>query len=397
MVATPTEKCAHMKKLMKVSALEATQARLTLCKAARIVVKVGTHTLASKVGKPNLANMKSLVAQVAALRAEGREVVVVSSGAVGMGLSALGLKVRPKRLEDLQMAAAIGQTRLMHTYQELFAAHGLLVGQLLLTKDDFHDRRRNLNARATLRNLLESGVIPIVNENDTVSVDEIRFGDNDMLASHISMLVDAEVLVLLTTVNGLQDRSGKRFKRIPVLGSITQSTKSLTSETKGSLSSGGMSSKLEAARLAQCNGIAVVIADGSNRTILQQVFSGADQGTLVLPDDPQVRLARKRWLAFVRRSKGEIRVDAGAATALTERNTSLLPVGITGVVGDFVAGDLVKICTSDGATIAKGLVNYTAVEVRLLKGCRSAEIVKILGARQFDEVVHRDNLVVLKD
>lgn len=370
--------------------------RETLSASRRVVVKVGTHTLASKTGKPNRQQLVRIVRQIANLHAAGKEVVLVSSGAVGMGLDALKLKRRPKRLEDLQMAAAIGQTRLMHTYQELFAAHELLVGQVLLTHDDLHDRRRNLNARATLRNLLSNGVIPIVNENDTVSVAEIRFGDNDLLAAHISLLVDAEVLLLLTTVNGLQDRSGSRAKRISCLLVDDTDAGTLVTSSKGSLSSGGMKSKIEAARLAQSNGVHVVIAPGNVATVIPDVLAGKDIGTLCVAQAPKVRLSRKRWLAFERRSKGDIVVDSGAAVALVERNTSLLPVGVTEVRGEFIAGDLVRICDAAGEAIAKGLVNYTAGEVRKLKGCRSSEIERVLGARQFDEVVHRDNLVVIR-
>ena len=372
------------------------ESRSKLRGVKRIVVKVGTHTLASASGRLHRPSLAKIVEQIADLHAAGYEVLLVSSGAVGMGLDALKRKVRPKNLAEMQMAAAIGQTRLMHVYQELFAKHRLLVAQILLTHDDFHDRTRNLNASTTLRGLLANGVIPIVNENDTVSVDEIRFGDNDHLAAHLSLLVDAELLVLLTTVNGVQDRSGPRAKRLKTLADIAQTNLGRNRLEKGRLSSGGMSAKLEAAGLAQENGIPVVIANGRSKNSLLSVMAGEDCGTLVLPKSSRIRGARKKWLAFSRRTKGAVVVDGGAAKALVDGNKSLLPVGVLDVEGEFSAGELVRVCTKKGEVIAKGLVNYSADDVLRLKGCRTNQIGQRIGSRQFDEIVHRDNLVLLE-
>ncbi|MCL4145431.1 UNVERIFIED_CONTAM: hypothetical protein GTU68_003683, partial [Idotea baltica] len=356
--------------------------RTSLPLVHRIVVKIGTHSLASKLGRPNRQNLERFVAQIAKLNKIGIEVVLVSSGAVGMGLDALKIKTKPKTLAQMQMAAAVGQSRLMHTYQELFAKHKLLVAQVLLTQDDFHNRGRNLNARATIRGLLENGVVPIVNENDAVSVDEIQFGDNDYLAAHLAMLVDADLLILLTTVNGLQDRSGARAKRVGVIEDINDRIRECSSSDRGVLSSGGMKTKLEAANLASSNGIAVVIADGRKKNSLCPIVEGEDIGSLVLPKKSSVKGARRQWLAYSRRPKGDVLIDDGAVRALIKGKKSLLAVGVIEVEGSFIAGDLIRVCSANGEAIAKGLVNYSAEEVSRLRGCTTAEITKRIGPRQ---------------
>ena len=375
-----------------------TAAREQLAKASRVVVKVGTHTLASVSGRPITSRMRAIAKDINWLRGQGKEVVLVSSGAVGMGLAALKRDSMSRRLSDLQMAAAVGQTRLMNRYQELFSKHGVVVGQVLLTSDDLHHRRRHLNARATLRKLIDNDVLPIVNENDTVSVDEIKMGDNDLLAAQVALLVDADALVLLTTVDGLRSYETTRSKRIPYLKKITKEELDHVSPSKGVLSSGGMRSKLEAAKQLVRAGRLVVIADGRKQEVLRNIFSGTEVGTLIGSErEADLKQSRKRWLAYSPRTKGVLEVDAGAAKALREKGRSLLPVGVTAVRGSFDAGALVSIFAARGKELARGLVSYSSAEIAVIKGRKTSEIEKILGARQFDEVVHRDNLVLVEE
>ncbi len=374
------------------------KARESLTQVRRIVVKVGTHTLASRTGRPNEARMRAIAGNISMLHRAGMEVVLVSSGAVGMGLSALKLSTRPKRLADLQMAAAVGQARLMSKYQELFLKQNILVGQVLLTSADLHHRTRHLNARATLTNLLSNGIVPIINENDAISVDEIRVGDNDTLAAQVSLLLNADALVLLTTVNGLRKFSGKRSTRVPFIRKVDSRTYSLVSDGTGDLSVGGMRTKLDSASQVVSTGGVVVIADGRKPDTLKRIFRGEDVGTLVGEAQPRDLMdSKQRWLAFFPRAKGSVQVDAGAAKAILTRGKSLLPVGVTGTQGSFEAGALVTIADNDGKTIARGLVSYSSDEIATIQGCRTSEIEKLLGARQFDEIVHRDNMVLLEN
>ena len=376
-------------------------ARKKLASSRRVVVKIGSRVLVQRNGRPDTRRMAALVAGLAALRKAGREVIVVSSGAIASGLQALGMKQKPDDLPTLQMAAAVGQSRLMAAYDRLFARKKCRIGQVLLTHDDLEHRRRHLNARNTMLKLLDHGVVPIVNENDVVSVDEIKFGDNDALASRTAMLVEADLLVLLTTVNGFHaaDAKGRR-RRVGFLTGITADTLSHT-QGKGSVfSTGGMASKLISAAEAARMGTTVVIADGRQDSILQKVVAGADVGTLI----PAADLAaaangtlshRRRWVAFFHHAKGRITVDDGARTALLQRGKSLLPVGIREVAGAFAPGDLVEILDLSGQRIAQGLSEYSSAEVRLLKGFKTERIQELLGADAPGEVIHRDNLVVV--
>ena len=376
-------------------------ARKLLASSRRVVVKIGSRVLVQRNGRPDARRMANLVKGIAALHHAGREVIVVSSGAIACGLQALGMKKKPEDLPTLQMAAAVGQSRLMAAYDQLFARRKCRIGQVLLTHDDLEHRRRHLNARNTLLKLLEHGVIPIINENDVVSVDEIKFGDNDALASRSAMLVQADLLVLLTTVNGFHAPDAKgRSRRVPYLTDVTADTLS-HAKGKGSLfSTGGMASKLTSAAEAAWMGTPVVIADGRKTDILQTVAAGADVGTLIPGTAPATDADgtlnhRRRWVAFFHHAKGSLSVDDGARDALLLRGKSLLPVGIRTVSGDFSAGDLVDIQDLAGRRIAQGLTEYSSTEIRLLKGLRTAKIRELLGPDSPDDLIHRDNLVVL--
>ncbi|MDF1662118.1 MAG: glutamate 5-kinase [Planctomycetota bacterium] len=364
----------------------------------RVVVKVGTRVLVDESGRPNETRLRALVSQLAALNQSKLEVVLVSSGAIGAGMEALGLSSRPKSLRDLQMAAAVGQTRLMSRYSELFAEHDIVIGQVLLTHSDLEHRTRHLNARHTMMNLMNHSIVPIVNENDVVAIEEIKFGDNDHLASLVAMLVDADLLILLTSVNGLQapgQESGS-LERVPYLEDITKETLALTWGKESQLSTGGMASKLQSAGSAVSVGIPVVIADGRDETVLTKVMSGEDCGTFIGRLDKQLSLrGKKRWIAFFNRPEGSLIVDDGACRAVREQGRSLLPIGIRKVEGQFDIGAVVAIKNLTGATIAQGLVDYSSDHIRLIRGHNSEEVTELLGSKHDDEVVHRDNLVLL--
>ena len=374
--------------------------RKKLTSAHRVVVKIGSRALVQSNGRPDTRRMAALVDGIAALHREGREVIVVSSGAIACGLQALGMKKRPDDLPTLQMAAAVGQSRLMAAYDKLFARKKCRIGQVLLTHDDLEHRRRHLNARNSMLKLLEHGVMPIVNENDVVSVDEIKFGDNDALASRSAMLVEADLLVLLTTVNGFRATDAKgRSRKVDFLPGVTSETLSHAKGKGSAFSTGGMASKLTSAAEAASMGTTVVIANGRQDGILQKIVSGANVGTLIPAssadiDTPSSMNHRRRWVAFFHHAQGRITVDDGAREALLLRGKSLLPVGIRDVSGDFSPGDLVEILDLAGQRIAQGLSEYSSAELRLLKGLKTEKIRELLGNESPGEVIHRDNLVI---
>jgi glutamate 5-kinase len=294
------------------------------------------------------------------------------------------------------MAAAVGQTRLMSLYDRLFAQHKFHVGQVLLTHDGLKDRQRHLNARNTMLNLLRNGIVPVVNENDAVANDEIRFGDNDHLAVLVSILIDADALVLLTSADGLREPAGNgRTRRVKRVEAIDDRILALACGKTSELSSGGMASKLEAAGEAARNGVPVIMANGRKAHVLTRIFSGQDEGTLILPQ-PAKLSRRKRWIAFFNRVEGTLVVDDGAAAALREKGKSLLPVGIRRVEGTFRVGAMVRIQTADGHRLARGLTEYSSADLECIKGKTSREIIPLLGTDCFDEAVHRDNMVLLQ-
>lgn len=374
----------------------ASDTRATFTTVRRLVVKIGTRVLTQKNGRPDTRRIRALVCDMADLRDAGREVILVSSGAIGAGMQALGMGRRPDNLPDLQMTAAVGQTRLMSRYDALFAARGLRVGQILLTHEDLRHRERHLNTRNTIENLLRHGVVPIVNENDVVSVDEIRLGDNDFLASLVAHLVRADLTVLLTTTDGLRgepDATG-RTRRVQALEAITPDVFALAQGKTGALSTGGMLTKLQAADQIARAGGAVVIANGRTTGILNSIFAGSNVGTLILPraGRTQGMRGRKRWIAFFHRAAGTLTIDDGAGEAILRRGKSLLPGGVLAVEGRFPVGSLVNVKTGNGRLVARGLAAYDSAAIRKIMGRRTTDIAAILGRKDYDEIIHRDNL-----
>lgn len=363
----------------------------------RLVIKVGTSTLTYSTGKLNLSRLEQLAREIADLANQGREVVLVTSGAVGAGIGRLGLRHYPRTMPEKQAAAAVGQGILMHMYEKFLMELGHVVGQVLLTREDLADRRRYLNARNTLLTLIHYGVIPIVNENDTVAIDEIRLGDNDTLSALVAGLVDAELLILLTDAEGLcarDPRSGPEEAAVlPVVQEITPEIEKLAGGAGSPLATGGMSTKLAAARIAQGSGIPMVIANGSEPGVIARVLRGECIGTLFVPREGKMH-SKERWIAFGSEVQGRIYIDAGASRALLTGGKSLLPIGVVGVEGNFDTGAVISIVTSSsGKEIGRGIVNYSAKEIEKIMGKKTADIPAILGYKDYDEVVHRNNLV----
>lgn len=366
-----------------------------IARAELVVIKVGTNVLTSANGLPDRVQIQSLVDQLQRIRSTGRKVVLVSSGAIAAGIGRLGLGRRPTDLPHLQACAAIGQCALIQLYQELFAHYGVSVAQLLLTAGDFDTRKRYLNARNTILTLWEYNCIPIINENDTVSVAEIKFGDNDHLGALVANLVQAPLLVLLTNVNGLYtDDPGlvPTAQLVPTVEAIDRSVTDMAAVTKSSFGTGGMRSKLKAARLATMAGSAVIMANGSVPGILDDIFAAGSVGTLFLPK-PGSMPAWKRWIGLTAQPKGQIHVDPGARQAVVEQNRSLLPVGVRTVIGNFGKGDLVSIW-ADSQEIARGLSNYSSTDLAVIAGLNTEQIATQLGKVPYVELIHRDNLVV---
>jgi glutamate 5-kinase len=356
--------------------------RDSLQSVSRLVVKLGTGVLTDSHKLIDPAQLEQIVAQIAALKKSGKEVLVVTSGAVGAGMGALGYQSRPTELAEKQACAAVGQSRLMATYEKLFAAHGLVVAQVLLTHEDLEHHERHLNARNTLVTLLARNVVPIINENDAVSFTEIKFGDNDKLSALVASLLPADLLVILTTVDGVIENFGKKNEKvISVIEKIDGAIEKMAGGTTSETAVGGMKSKIDAAKIAVRSGIPLVIASGRNKKVLSKILSGADEGTLFIAK-PNKLQGRKRWIAFFHHPKGTLLVDDGAKRALRESGKSLLSPGVARCEGDFAAGDVVRICDLDGMEFARGIARYGSASVREKKLPKG-------------ELVHRDDLVIL--
>ena len=374
--------------------------RLALTRARRLVVKVGSGLVTSPGVGADPARIETLAAAIATART-GREIVLVTSGAIATGMARLGLAERPRSIPEKQAAAAVGQSALMWQWEAAFKRYGIGVGQVLVTAHDIRDRTRYLNARNTLLALLGFSVLPIVNENDTVAVDEIKVGDNDNLSALVASLIEADLVVLLTDVDGLytadpaREPGARKLDTVPV---ITDEITGLVWRRPDSQSVGGMTTKLEAAQKAAASGVPLVIASGRQDDALARILAGEPVGTLFLPKADRLT-ARKRWIAFAVPPQGRLTVDAGALRALTGQGRSLLASGVVEVDGEFAAGDVVAVIAADGPggarEFARGLVNYDAGEVRKLRGVHSRDIESRLGYRGVDEVIHRDNLVIL--
>lgn len=361
----------------------------------RFVVKVGTSSVNHPNGKPNLCQIEGLVRQLADLRNQGKEVILVTSGAIGAGVGRLGLQSRPKNIPEKQAAAAVGQGVLMHIYEKIFVEYGLTVGQVLLTREDFSDRRRFLNARNALHTLLKFGVIPIINENDTVAVDEIKLGENDNLSALVAGLVDAEMLFLLSDVDGFYTADPRKSPDAGLIHDVKEITAELEglAGEAGSMGTGGMATKLQAARIAMHSGVVTVIARSGKKDVLRRIVAGELEGTVFWPLAHKLE-NKKKWIAYSSTVQGRIFVDKGAAQALSKHGKSLLPSGVTGVEGVFELGNTVSIVGPEGREIAKGLTNYSSDEIEKIKGAQTRDITRILGHNDYDEVVHRNNLVL---
>jgi glutamate 5-kinase len=363
----------------------------------RIVVKVGSSILASVEKGLRYEVFSRLTKEISDLKRQGYEIVLVSSGAIAAGMEKLGYNTRPQAITQKQATAAVGQTRLMNIYENYFSRYQQMVAQVLLTHDDLSHRHRFLNARNTLLTLLELGIIPIINENDTVVVDEIKFGDNDNLSALITNLVGADLLIILTDIEGLCDadpRVNPKARCIPLVEDIEVDMKGITGGTKSEMSVGGMASKIQAAQKASRFGIPTVVAQGTRDGILHQILKGKEIGTLILSKGEALS-SRKHWIAFNPKPKGDVIVDDGAKKAIVQKGKSLLPSGIIKVRGAFDRGDLVTCLGPRGKEFARGLVNYSAMELERIKGLRSDQIELTLGYKYSDEVIHRDDLVVL--
>ena len=366
-------------------------------KARRIVVKVGSSILASVEKGLHYEVFSHLTKEISELKRQGYEIVLVSSGAIASGMEKLGYKTRPQSITQKQATAAVGQSRLIHIYENYFSRYQQMVAQVLLTHDDLSHRRRFLNARNTLLALLELGIIPIINENDTVVVDEIKVGDNDNLSALITNLIEADLLIILTDIEGICDRDPRSHpdaKCISLIEDIDAEMEGVMGETKSQMSVGGMVSKIQAARKASRFGIPTVVACGTKKEVLRQVLKGKEIGTLILPKKRTLS-SRKHWIAFNLKPKGDVIVDEGAKKAIVQKGKSLLPSGVLEVRGTFDRGDSVSCIGPRGKEFARGLVNYGLQELDKIKGHRTSEIEKVLGYKYSDEIIHRDDLVVL--
>ena len=361
--------------------------RMQLASVRRVVAKLGSRLIAEDpVGRP-----AAIASQVAALRARDVDVVLVCSGAISLGIQTLALTQRPQQLPILQAAAAIGQGQLLHKWEAGFANHHITIAQILLTHDDIADRRRFLNARHALSALLQYNVIPIINENDTVAVDEIKYGDNDQIAALICNLVSADALILLTDVDGLYDNNQQR---VALVNDINRQAKPIAKTTPADgVGSGGMASKVQAAKMAVRSGIPAVIANGRSASVLTDCLDGHDVGTLFVPE---ARLSsRKHWIAYGTKPRGAVVVDAGARNAVSQLGGSLLPAGILSIQGEFELGDIISLLDLQGIEFARGLAGYRSVDMHRIKGLQTADIRPTLGYKYLDEVIHRDDLVLL--
>jgi len=369
-----------------------------------IVVKIGTNLLADKLNGINAEHINSIAAGVTYLKSLGHNVALVSSGAIGAGVAALKLKERPKTIPEKQATAAIGQPLLMEAYEHAFRKNGFSIAQLLLTKDDFTNRTRYVNAKNTFSVLFEKGAVPIINENDTVSVDEIKLGDNDNLSALVANLVEADLLIILTDIDGLfSDDPVKNpdAELIPLVEKITPQIEKLAKTSSSELSTGGMRTKIQAAKRCASAGTATIITNGKKINVIEEIFSrrvesstGDFRGTLFLPERNTLNV-RKTWIGYISHAKGAVVIDEGAKNALLVKQKSLLPSGVVEIRGEFKKNDTVTIKDAQGNDIAKGITSYSSTELEKIKGKKTSELEKILHRKSADEVIHRNNLVLI--
>jgi glutamate 5-kinase len=368
-----------------------------IARADTVVVKVGTNVLADSSGAIDRTRIQSLAEQLTRIRTGGRRVALVSSGAIAAGIGRLGLGKRPTDLPHLQACAAVGQCALMQAYQDALSQHGTNAAQILLTAGDFDNRVRYLNARHTVLTLFEYECLPVINENDTVSVAEIKFGDNDHLAAMVANLLQAPLLVLLTNVDGLftdDPRVNSEARLVETVPHIDKTITDLAAATQSALGTGGMRSKLRAARLATAAGGAVIMANGSTDRVLDSIFANDAIGTLFLPHGEAIS-ARRRWLGLTARPRGSFHLDDGARKAVEQDGRSLLPVGVLSVAGTFGKGEVVSLCNRDGIEFARGLTNYSSADADRIRGLATDQIQRAVGKVPYVEMIHRDNLAVV--
>lgn len=372
--------------------------RAKIAKAKRVVVKVGTSTITYSNGKINYEKIEKLARIMTDLQNQGKEMILVSSGAGAAGVGRLGLDAKPSTIPGKQACAAVGQGILMHIYERLFGEYGQVVAQVLLTKADMVNRHNYANARNALQEMISWGVIPIINENDVVAIDEFKIGDNDNLSALVASLADADLDILLSDIDGLYTANPKTHpeaKLVSVVEEVTPAIEATAGGVGSKNATGGMLTKLQAAKNAMSAGIALVIANGENLEVLRQIMKGEPVGTLFVPRENHLRF-RNQWLAFGSKISGKLIVDDGLAKALRQKGScSILPVGIARVEGNFDSGDTVSVLDQEGHELARGMTNYSAEDLDLIKGCKTSQIEEKIGYKHYDEVIHRDNLVVL--
>lgn len=363
----------------------------------KVVIKIGSSILTDEKGSLAESAFEMISSQVAELRERGVKVIIVSSGAIASGMKKLNLKKRPVDIHIKQAIAASGQTTLMWNYEKSFMKYGINVAQLLLTHDGLANRRRFLNARKTIYQLLAMDIIPVINENDTVAVEEIMFGDNDNLAALVTSLTEADLLILLTDIDGIYDKDPRKYedaKLIPRITKIDNNIEKIAADTARNTSVGGMLTKIQATRTAAAFGVPTIIANGLKRDILTRIFEGSETGTLILPQQDRLR-ARKHWIAYTLKPAGEIIVDEGAKEAIILHGKSVLPSGVKGVRGNFDIGDSVVCVDENGTVLANGLTSYSSAEINRIMGAKTYQIESILGYTYGGEIIHRDDLVVI--
>lgn len=370
-----------------------------ISEVGRVIIKIGSSVLTDKGGSLSETIFEKLAQEISKIRDKNVEVIVVSSGAIASGMKKLNLSERPTEISMKQAIAAAGQSTLIWHYERAFSDFNLNVAQILLTLDGLSDRKRFLNARKTLTTVLSMGIIPIVNENDTVAVEEIMLGDNDNLAAHITSLIEADLLIMLTDIDGLYNkdpRVNSDAELLSLIEKIGQDIENTAGDTFGRTTIGGMKTKIEAAKKAAAFGVPTIIANGNNVSTLEEIFDGKEVGTLFLPSEQSLS-GRKHWIAFTLKSTGEIIIDAGATKALTLSGKSLLPSGIKNVSGVFGVGDSVTCVDENGKQIARGLTSYSSTDIKKIMGSKTSEVEGILGYKYSDEVIHRDDLVVITE
>lgn len=372
--------------------------REALQKAKRIVIKVGTSTITYANGKRNFSQIDRLAREISDLQNQGKEMILVTSGAVAVGVDRMGLPGKPKTIPGKQAAAAVGQGVLMHTYEKFFADYGQIVAQVLITKTEAIDRHRYTNTRNTFMELMRQRVIPIVNENDVVALDELKIGDNDNMSALVAGIVDADLVIILSDVDGLYTANPQTHPDAVIVPEVAEITPEIEASAGGvgsARGTGGMATKIQAAKAATSSGIHLVIASGTEKNAITRVLQGEELGTLFVSRENRLQF-RKRWLAFGAKIAGSIVVDEGCAKAIRKAGgCSILPAGVFAVQGDFLPGSTVSVIDKDAHELARGLVHYSSAELEQIKGCNSGEIANILGHKNFDEVIHRDDLVIL--